>query len=175
MKTTIALALVGLLLAAAPAVRAADASFDLKLPCKVLSYAPVKDGGSWDGQLVGADGTLLDFSWDGATRAVASDAEAGPRRVYLGAKHWTDEGAAPLAVGSRAETRFIEALQGWVDTIIPVDDQADVYSAVLGPNGLDQAAWKEAVAGRSADEIRALRVERLVRFLEDQQKAYSER
>lgn len=175
MKTTIALALAGLLLAAAPPARAADASFDLKLPCKVLSYDPVKDGGSWDGQLIGADGTLLDFSWDGATRAVASDAEAGPRPVYLGAKHWTDKGAEPLAVGSRAEDRFIEALQGWVDTVIPVDDQAGIYAPVLGPNGLDQAAWKQAVEGRSAEEIRALRVARLVRFLEDQRKAYSDR
>lgn len=152
MKTTIALALAGLLLAVAPTARAADASFDLKLPCKVLSY-DAADSGAWHGQLIGADGALLDFSWAG---------EAAAQSVVLDTK----DGAESLATGSKAETRFVEALQGWVDTILPVDDQATVYAAVLGPNGLDQAAWDEVTKGRSVEEIRALHVERLVRFLE---------
>jgi len=112
-----------------PLAARARSVFGLSLPCSVASCAPHLDGGSLGGVLIGARGDSLEFAWDGAMRVMPeppasilhdrarlsawgdSVASAGTRLAYIGADWFGAPGASPLAVGSPAETLFIEILR----------------------------------------------------------------
>lgn len=101
----------------------------LSMPCELIYCAKHKDGGSVSGILAGARGEELRFYWDGASRVerdppdtiarnpalrkrwADSIAIANPRLVFLGSNRPGSRDARPLAVGSRAEAAFIEALR----------------------------------------------------------------
>jgi len=101
--------------------------FGLSLPCSLAWVETAPDGSSMNGVLVGAHGDSLPWAWGGAMtwpvppEAITHDpgamtvwsdsiAQSIRRRGYVGARQVTDPAARPLAIGSPAESVFIQVL-----------------------------------------------------------------
>ena len=119
-------------------------------PCRVVRFDEWLCGG-WGGVLETADGVALEFAHDGGRevegvpfRSPESSVESvplrseknpcadAPRMAYLYADNAGNNAARPLAVGSPAEKQLIDALQEWVDGVVPPAEQKAAYSARWG-------------------------------------------
>ena len=105
-----------------------QATLGISLPCSLAWCGPYLDGGSFGGVLVGANGDSLPWAYghrmipfpaipsairhDEARVDAWSDSivQSVPRLSYIGAKHYQEPGARALAVGSSAESLFIQVL-----------------------------------------------------------------
>jgi hypothetical protein len=101
--------------------------FGLSLPCSLAWAETAPDGSSMNGVLIGTRGDSLPWAWGGAMTwpvppdAITHDpramtawsdsiAQSIRRRGYVGAAQVTDPAAKPLAIGSPAESVFIQVL-----------------------------------------------------------------
>ena len=101
--------------------------FGLSLPCSLAWAETAPDGSTMSGALIGARGDSLPWAWGGAMTwpvppdAITHDpramtawsdsiAQSMRRRAYVGASHVNDPGATQLAIGSPAESVFIQVL-----------------------------------------------------------------
>lgn len=99
----------------------------LSMPCSLVWCGSYFDRGSQGGVLVGSAGDTLLWAWAGGINVPTPPASvrhdrarfdswadsmvrANPMPVYIGAKHYREPGATPLAVGSPDESLFIRIL-----------------------------------------------------------------
>ena len=120
-------------------------------PCRVVRFDEWLCGG-WGGVLETADGVALEFALDGGRevesvpfrsaesssgtarlRSEKNPCADAPRVAYLYADYAGDNAARPLAVGSPAEKQLIDALQDWVDGVVPPARQRTAFAARWGP------------------------------------------
>jgi len=105
-----------------------QSTLGISLPCTLAWCSPYLDGGSFGGVLVGAKGDSLPWAYghgmipppatpssirhDRARVDAWEDSivQSAPRLAYVGAKHYRESGAMPLAIGSPAESLFIRVL-----------------------------------------------------------------
>lgn len=99
----------------------------ISMPCSLVWCGSYFDRGSQGGVLVGSAGDTLLWAWAGGINLPTPPASvrhdrarfdswadsmvrANPMPVYIGAKHYREPGAVPLAIGSPDESLFIRIL-----------------------------------------------------------------
>ena len=136
-------------------------------PCTVESLEYYLCGGQ-GGVLKDKHGTEYEFLLDGQPRdrAEGESATKGPRMLYFGT---TDSDAIPLPVGSQAEGELVDILQRWVDSRLWPSRQEYYLSVYLDKSDPEHLPLRSSL---DEDELRALMIYRMMKFVRDQRARY---